>query len=223
MPRARSQKRIEQNERVREDLFQAALKVVGELGYSRASIAKIAETAGVSTGTFYLHFASKEEIYDLLLPWANTKLVKAVPLQLKAGERYMEFEERNIRGFFNYANKDKSFARVMLEAEVAAPKAWAEYTRVRESAYLEVMEAAWDKGEFPEFHREELPVICSLMVGLRKALAWNQAGKAGVPRKAIETYLRFVAGALQSDRRGSRAAGASASAETRRRAAPVDA
>ena len=196
MPRVRSQKRTEQNERVREDLFQSALKVVGEMGYARASIAKIAEFADVSTGTFYLHFASKEEIYDLLLPWANTNLVQTVPLQLIPGERYMDFEERNIRGFFNYINKDKGFARVMLEAEVAAPKAWAEYTRVREASYLAVLETAWSNGEFPNFKREELPLICTLLVGLRKALAWAQADRVGVPRKAIDTYLRFVSGAL---------------------------
>lgn len=214
MPRARSQKRIEQNERVREDLLQSALRVVGEVGYARASIAKIAEYAGVSTGTFYLHFTSKEEMYDLLLPWANTKLVQAVPLRLKPGESYMAFEDRNIRGFFSYITKDKGFARVMLEAEVAAPKAWAEYTRVREAAYLEVMEAAWENGEFPSFRRDELPLICSLLVGMRKALAWAQDGRGGVPRKAIDTYLRFVAGAFDQSAPAPRPGGKADKAST---------
>lgn len=196
MARVRSQKRLEKNERTREELLQAALQVVGDMGYGRASIAKIAELAGVSTGTFYLHFASKDELYDQLLPWANIKLTQLVPLRLRPGERYMDFEERNIRGFFQYISKDRGFARVMLEAEVAAPTAWQEYTAVRERAYVEVMEAAWDQGEFPAYRRDELPQLCSLIVGMRKALVWRHGDRVTMPRKAIDTYLRFVRGAL---------------------------
>lgn len=194
--RVRSQKRLEKNERTREDLLTAALGVVGEMGYARASIAKIAEAAGLSTGTFYLHFPSKEELYDQLLPWANIRLTEMVPLKLKPGERYMAFEERNIRGFFDYIRMDLGFARVMLEAEVAAPKAWAEYTAVRQVAYMAVMEEAWRNGEFPAYRLDELPQLCTLLVGLRKALVQGQREATATPRKAIATYLLFVGGAL---------------------------
>ena len=194
--RVRSQKRLEKNERTREDLLHAALVVVGEMGYGRASIAKIAETAGVSTGTFYLHFPSKDELYDQLLPWANNRLTEMVPLRLKPAEPYMAFEERTIRGFFNYISKDRGFARVMLEAEVAAPRAWADYTAVRAAAYLVVMEEAWRNGEFPAYRRDELPQLCSLLLGLRKTLVRENGEAVGTPRKAVDTYLRFVHGAL---------------------------
>lgn len=196
MARPRSQKRIEKNERIREELFRAALKVVGDLGYAKASISKIAEIAGVSTGTFYLHFSSKQELYDQLLPWSNVKLTEVVPLHLRPGERYIDFEERNIRGFFDHISKDRGFARVMLEAEVAAPKAWADYIAVREADYIAVLETAWDRGEFPAFRRDEMALISSLLIGLRKALVWRHGHEAKTPRKAIETYLRLARGAL---------------------------
>ena len=51
----------------RRKLLDAAEEVFGELGYHDASIVKITEAAGVAQGTFYLYFASKQEIFDELV------------------------------------------------------------------------------------------------------------------------------------------------------------
>jgi AcrR family transcriptional regulator len=201
--RVRSQRRLEKNERTREDLFKAAMSVVGDVGYTAASIAKIAEIAGVSTGTFYLHFISKGELYEQLLPWANTKLAEKLPLRFQPNETYLAFEERIIRGFFNHIKKDRGFARVMLEAEVAAPVAWTIYSAEREKAYMEVLHSAWDSGEFPAFTRDEMEKICAFLLGLRKTLVWRHGEKSASPQKDIDTYLRFVRGALMQGRAAS--------------------
>ncbi|AXE28001.1 TetR/AcrR family transcriptional regulator (plasmid) [Streptomyces globosus] len=46
--------------RTREVLLRAAAEVFGEVGYPGASIAKIIDRAGVTTGAAYFHFRSKE-------------------------------------------------------------------------------------------------------------------------------------------------------------------
>jgi len=43
-------------------ILEAAVKVFAEQGYHRARISRIAELAGVATGSVYLYFPSKEEI-----------------------------------------------------------------------------------------------------------------------------------------------------------------
>ena len=53
-------------------LFEAATKRFGEDGYSETSMESIAEEAGVSKGTLYYYFDSKEELFiELLLDWVK--------------------------------------------------------------------------------------------------------------------------------------------------------
>jgi TetR/AcrR family transcriptional regulator, fatty acid metabolism regulator protein len=44
------------------DIIEAAILVFASVGYHRAKITKIADKAGVSTGTVYLYYESKEDI-----------------------------------------------------------------------------------------------------------------------------------------------------------------
>lgn len=44
------------------DILQAAIRVFSEYGFHNAKISKIAEEAGVATGSVYLYFANKNEI-----------------------------------------------------------------------------------------------------------------------------------------------------------------
>jgi AcrR family transcriptional regulator len=47
----------------RERLLRSAQQLIEEGGYGAASVAAIAERAGVAAGTLYRHFASKEELF----------------------------------------------------------------------------------------------------------------------------------------------------------------
>jgi len=47
----------------RERLLRAARELIEEGGYGAASVAALAECAGVASGTLYRHFASKEELF----------------------------------------------------------------------------------------------------------------------------------------------------------------
>lgn len=67
----------------RQQILDAALIEFGALGFSAASIAKIASRAGTSKANLYVHFANKDEIFetllrDLLVP-ANTVWTPAQP------------------------------------------------------------------------------------------------------------------------------------------------
>lgn len=51
----------------REQILQAALAEFTSDGYAAASISRIAEGAGISKANVYVHFSSKEEIFEILL------------------------------------------------------------------------------------------------------------------------------------------------------------
>ena len=51
----------------RDVLMDSAAKVIAERGYGGASVDSIVEAAGLSKGTFYWHFESKEELFLALI------------------------------------------------------------------------------------------------------------------------------------------------------------
>ena len=47
-------------------IFETSMKLFAEKGYENTSIEEITATVGVAKGTLYYHFASKEEIFNLV-------------------------------------------------------------------------------------------------------------------------------------------------------------
>jgi AcrR family transcriptional regulator len=60
----------------RERLLEAAASVFAERGYEAARIEQIAETADVSAGLLYRHFAGKRELYAELVHRADQELLR---------------------------------------------------------------------------------------------------------------------------------------------------
>ncbi|MBM7646273.1 AcrR family transcriptional regulator [Scopulibacillus daqui] len=89
-------------------LLQAAMKVITEKGFEKASVSEIVKEAGVAHGTFYLYFTSKNSIVpaiaeyifekqleELKLKTANTdniwdKLYELINVTFDITERYKE-------------------------------------------------------------------------------------------------------------------------------------
>lgn len=61
----------------RELIQSAAVRVFAQRGFAASSIRHIAEEAGLSTGSIYRHYASKEALFDELLGQASTGLTAA--------------------------------------------------------------------------------------------------------------------------------------------------
>lgn len=60
-------KREELKKNNRQQILTAALKVFGELGIDATHVRDIIRATGLSSGTFYNYFQSKEEVFDVLL------------------------------------------------------------------------------------------------------------------------------------------------------------
>ena len=61
-------------QRTRDDLVAAATRVLADKGLQATKIADIARAADVGVGTFYLHFDTKEALYDALVEDAVGRL-----------------------------------------------------------------------------------------------------------------------------------------------------
>lgn len=73
---ARARKRSETRER----LFETALREFREVGVAAAQIDRIAKTAGVARGTFYFHFATKDDVLVELARRINARVARRVAI-----------------------------------------------------------------------------------------------------------------------------------------------
>lgn len=82
-------------EQRRTDILNAALKVFAQNGFDRATIAEIAELAGIGKGTVYEYFKSKKELFEDMIRHSvetyNKKLQNAVTKGNSVQEKLINF------------------------------------------------------------------------------------------------------------------------------------
>jgi AcrR family transcriptional regulator len=107
-------RRERQRDLTRTRLFDAALEEFRRVGFDRASVARIAERAGVSRASFYFHFPTKEHVL-LTLQWN---------LELRVVERLRRRE--SLRSAL------QEFVEGLIEAEksVADPELYRDMIRI---------------------------------------------------------------------------------------------
>ena len=125
MGRVYAEKTAEQRGAERRDrLVQAALDAFAEHGYPGTSIEHICAHAGVSTRSFYEHFAGKEGLLLALHDELNARALEAVaaavaatdPLDLAARAR------AGVRAYFDVVTSDARWARIAVVESVGVSR-----------------------------------------------------------------------------------------------------
>jgi AcrR family transcriptional regulator len=90
-PRARPRPRWKRRPEARpEEILDAALRVFGDVGFARARLEDVADLAGVSKGTLYRYFDSKESLFREMV---RSKVIPAV----EESERLVEHHDGSAR------------------------------------------------------------------------------------------------------------------------------
>jgi AcrR family transcriptional regulator len=186
----------EKGARTRRRLLEAAEQVFADLGYHDASIVKITEAAGVSQGTFYLYFAGKQEIFDVLVEDLNTRLRHAMSEASTKGSTRMEMERLGFEAFFRFTAEHPALYRVIRQAEFVSPKMLRlHYERLAEG-YVEGLRHASDRGEIaigdPVVTAWALMAVGE-MIGMRWIL-WGDTRE--VPPDVFSEAMALIARAL---------------------------
>jgi AcrR family transcriptional regulator len=183
-------------ERTRRRLLEAAEQVFADLGYHDASIVKITEAAGVSQGTFYLYFSSKQEVFDVLVEDLNSRVRHAMSEASVKGSTRLEKERLGFQAFFRFTADHPALYRVIRQAEFASPRMLRlHYERLAEG-YVTGLRQASDQGEITTGD----PIVTAWalmavgeMIGLRWIL-WGDTRE--VPPEVFDETMAFVARAL---------------------------
>jgi AcrR family transcriptional regulator len=140
--------------RTRQRLLDAAEAVFAEHGYHDASVVKITEAAGVGQGTFYLYFASKQDVFDELVRDLNRRVRHAMKEASSQGRTRLEEELLGFRAYFRFTADHPALYRIIRQAEFVSPHMLRYHYDRLSGGYVEALREASERGEIAELDPE---------------------------------------------------------------------
>ncbi len=151
---------------MKERILKAAEEVFSEKGYHNTKVYQIAEAAGVSVGTIYRFYESKEELYADVIKTKLKELEKRVSRAIRGKEpeealrsyietviKFFEDEKR----FFELFMREVGSLVIPNEERLNLSEWYERYT----AKLSEVVERGIEKGIFKDFHPKAVILIIS--------------------------------------------------------------
>jgi AcrR family transcriptional regulator len=184
--RALSRRGVETRQR----LLDAAEQVIAELGNVDASIVKITEAAGVGQGTFYLYFASKQEIFDELVRDLNRRVRHAMKEASSKGTTRLESELLGFGAYFHFTTEHPALYRIIRQAEFVSPDMLRYHYDKLSEGYIEGLQAAKERGEVGDID-PEVTAYALMAAGELLGMRWVLWGD-GIPERVTTELARIV-------------------------------
>jgi len=184
--------------RTRQRVLEAAEAVFAEHGYHDASVVKITEAAGVGQGTFYLYFASKQEVFDELVRDLNRRVRHAMKEASSQGQTRLEAELLGFRAYFHFTAEHPALYRIIRQAEFVSPAMLRYHYERLSDGYVEALRSASVSGEIAELDPEVAAWALMGMgelIGMRWIL-WEQG--AEMPEAVLAELDRIIRCVLEA-------------------------
>lgn len=198
--------REEKSRLTREGLLAAGFAVVSAEGYAAASIAKIADAAGVAHGTFYNYFEDRQALFDELLPHEGLKMRQEVEEQARQIPNGIEREIQRFRAFLDYVAANRGFYRVLYEAEIFAPEAHRQHVANIVNGYKRTLQRGVKDGWLPRLSELEADCLIYQLLGMRAYSAMQihycqaPSGIGPIKDGAVASYCRLMTKGLAEAR-----------------------
>jgi AcrR family transcriptional regulator len=99
--------------RTRRDLLAAATRVLAEKGFHQAKVADIAAAADVGVGTFYLHFPTKDALFDAVVDDTVQRLKAAVDAARSGARDALERIHAANAAFCRFAQENREVFKIV--------------------------------------------------------------------------------------------------------------
>lgn len=165
----------------RQKLYEAAVTLIAEQGFSATTVDEIAERAGVAKGTVYYNFASKTELFEELLRHGVGLLTAslrtaATETEARGGSR-IEALDAMIRAGLVFIDRYPAFTQLYVAELWRTNRAWQSTLMVVRQEAVAVVETVLREGvERGELSTEiDVPLTAAALVGmvLVAALDWQ--------------------------------------------------
>ncbi|MGW2055092.1 TetR/AcrR family transcriptional regulator [Streptomyces sp. NPDC001840] len=174
----------------RQKLYEAAVTLIAEQGFSATTVDEIAERAGVAKGTVYYNFKSKTELFEELLRHGvgllTSSLQSAADMTARRGGSGVEALDAMIRAGLVFIDRYPAFTQLYVAELWRTNRAWqSTLLVVRQEAVAvveRVLQEAVGNGELSE--EIDIPLTAAALVGmvLVAALDWQ----AFQPERSID-------------------------------------
>ena len=134
-------------------LLDAAAKVIGEKGYSGATVDEIVEVAGVSKGTAFYHFKNKAEIAASMLEDGIGQLTDEFRSIIDAAPDGPHALEGMINAFATRIFENKQFGRFFVSELWRDGRAWSEGMRKTERDLVGLIQGQLQRAKDEGFIR----------------------------------------------------------------------
>ncbi|MFF3156439.1 TetR/AcrR family transcriptional regulator [Streptomyces sp. NPDC057910] len=165
----------------RQKLYEAAVTLIAEQGFSATTVDEIAERAGVAKGTVYYNFKSKTELFEELLRHGvgllTTSLQAAADETDERGGTKVEALDAMIRAGLDFIHRYPAFTQLYVAELWRTNRAWQSTLLVVRREAVAVVETvlrdAVGAGELSE--EIDIPLTAAALVGmvLVAALDWQ--------------------------------------------------
>ncbi|MBU1080952.1 MAG: TetR/AcrR family transcriptional regulator [Spirochaetes bacterium] len=111
----------------RERLMYAGKLLFGEKGFHAVNIHEITDAAGLSVGSFYKHFDSKESFFSEQISAAGHEIRRFIAMNLRHGLNRLEVEMQGMYLFGLYLSLDHCCYNITREGEIVSPATVEDY------------------------------------------------------------------------------------------------
>lgn len=188
-------------EATRQKLYEAAVTLIAEQGFSATTVDEIAERAGVAKGTVYYNFASKSVLFEELLRHGvgllTASLRQAAEQTAREGRDRVDALDAMIRAGLVFIDRYPAFTQLYVAELWRTNRAWQSTLLVVRQEAVAVVEgvlrAGVASGEFSE--EIDVPLSAAALVGmvLVAALDW----KAFQPERSLDDVHAALSRLLQ--------------------------
>lgn len=176
-------------------LMLSAAQAMQERSFAGTTVADIVQGAGVAVGTFYIHFESREELFDALLTYAREQMLSHVQREIADCRTIAEVECRGFRALTSYLMSNPWHLRVEMEASLWVPKAYLRHFFEIADRYTATLTRFHRAGEMADYAEAELRVLALILMAPRRYLATRlvSLGYSDADRlKIFEDYTRLM-------------------------------
>ena len=117
-------------------LLEKGIELFSRYGFSGVSVADLVTASGLSVGTFYHYYSSKEDLAHQVIGQISWRLRKYINKNIGLRLSRIEQELRGIFLFYNYFREYPDQYKVIRQAEFVVPEAAKEYYDRFEAGYL---------------------------------------------------------------------------------------
>lgn len=151
----------------RAQILAAAEQVIGRKGFADASISDITRAAKTASGTFYIYFSSKAELFrELVQDMGQATRTQAAEKATDTNNR-LEAERAGLMAYLTIVRDRPMQYRIVEEARFVDPEAYRNYYTEFGKAYTAHLTDAMERGEISSGDAE---VRAWALMGIAKAL-----------------------------------------------------